>query len=90
MIWDTPILVFFINFLRQDSQIDVLYVSFNAWDSQVSPLPPFSFFHFFIFLYGPFKCPFIRLKIHKTIEIKIFKNEYSYAESWFILILVSL
>ena len=45
------------------------------------PLFLFLFFHFFIFLYGPFKCPFIRLKIHKTIEIKIFKNEYSYAES---------
>ena len=27
---------FYINFSRQELQIDVLYVSFNAWDSQVS------------------------------------------------------
>ena len=27
---------FYINFLRQKHQIDVLYVSFNVWDSQVS------------------------------------------------------
>ena len=27
---------FYINFLRKDNQIDVLNVSFNAWDSQIS------------------------------------------------------
>ena len=40
---------FYINFSRQEHQIDVLYVSLNAWDSQVS-LYPLSFF-----LYSPFK-----------------------------------
>ena len=43
---------FYMNFLRQEHQIDVLYGSFNAWDSQVSsytsflrchPIPPFIF-----------------------------------------------
>ena len=27
--------MFYINFSRQEYQINVLYVSFNAWDSQV-------------------------------------------------------
>ena len=31
------------NFSRQEHQIDVLYVSFNAWDSQVSSYTPFHF-----------------------------------------------
>ena len=31
---------FYINFSRQEHQIDVLYVSFNAWDSQVSSYTP--------------------------------------------------
>ena len=34
---------FYINFSRQEHQIDVLYVSFNAWDSQVSFFTPFHF-----------------------------------------------
>ena len=34
---------FYINFSRQEHQIDVLYVSFNAWDSQVSSYTPFHF-----------------------------------------------
>ena len=34
---------FDINFSRQEHQIDVLYVSFNAWDSQVSSNTPFHF-----------------------------------------------
>ena len=34
---------FYINFLRQKRQIDVLYVSFNAWDSQVLFYTPFQF-----------------------------------------------
>jgi len=29
--------------ISQDNQIDVLYVSFNAWDSQVSSYTPFHF-----------------------------------------------
>ena len=43
---------FYINFLRKEHQIDVLYVSFNVWDSQVS-----------FFLYVPFKVlckPFLK------------------------------
>ena len=34
---------FHINFSRQEYQIDVLYISFNAWDSQVSA---YTHFHF--------------------------------------------
>ena len=34
---------FYINFSRQEHQINVLYVSFNAWDSQVSA---YILFHF--------------------------------------------
>ena len=34
---------FYINYLRQEHQIDVLYVSFNTWDSQVSSYTPFHF-----------------------------------------------
>ena len=34
---------YYINFSRQEHQIDVLYVSFNALDSQVSSYTPFSF-----------------------------------------------
>ena len=39
---------FYINFSRQEYQIEVLYVSFNVWDSQVS-----------FFLYSPFKVVFL-------------------------------
>ena len=35
--------VFFINFSRQEHQMDFLYVSFYAWDSQVSSYTPFHF-----------------------------------------------
>ena len=31
------------NFSRQEHQIDVLYVSFNSWDSKVSSYTPFHF-----------------------------------------------
>ena len=41
---------FYINFSRQEHQIDVLYVSFNAWDSQVSS---YTLFHFPYTLYSP-------------------------------------
>ena len=34
---------FYINFLRQEHQIDVLYVSFKIWDSRVSSYTPFHF-----------------------------------------------
>ena len=34
---------FCLNFSRQEHQIDVLYLSFNAWDSQVSAYTPFHF-----------------------------------------------
>ena len=34
---------FYINFSRQEHQIDVLYVSFNVWVSQVSSYTPFHF-----------------------------------------------
>ena len=34
---------FYINFSRQEHQIDVLYVSFKTWDSQVSAYTPFHF-----------------------------------------------
>ena len=34
---------FYINFSRQEHQIDVLYVSFNAWDYQVSSYTPLHF-----------------------------------------------
>ena len=34
---------FYINFSRKGHQINVLYVSFNAWDSQVSSYTPFHF-----------------------------------------------
>ena len=34
---------FYINFSRQEHQIAVLYVLFNAWDSQVSFYTPFHF-----------------------------------------------
>ena len=34
---------FYINFSRQKQYIDVLYVSFNAWGSQVSSYNPFQF-----------------------------------------------
>ena len=34
---------FYVNFTRQEHQIDVLYVLINAWDSQVSSFPPFDF-----------------------------------------------
>ena len=34
---------FYINFSRQEHQIDVLYVSFKIWDSQVSAYTPFHF-----------------------------------------------
>ena len=35
---------FYINFSWQEHQVNVLYVSFNAWDSQVSAYTPFHFF----------------------------------------------
>ena len=34
---------FYINFSRQEHQIDFLYVSFKTWDSQVSAYTPFHF-----------------------------------------------
>ena len=34
---------FYINFSRQEHQIDGLYVSFKTWDSQVSAYTPFHF-----------------------------------------------
>ena len=34
---------FYINFSRQEHQIDVLYISFKTWDSQVSVYTPFHF-----------------------------------------------
>ena len=34
---------FYINFSRQEHQIDILYVSFNSWDSQVSSYTPIPF-----------------------------------------------
>ena len=34
---------FYINFSRQEHQIDVLYVLFKTWDSQVSAYTPFHF-----------------------------------------------
>ena len=34
---------FYINFLRQKHQIELLYVSINPWDSQVSAYAPFHF-----------------------------------------------
>ena len=34
---------FYMNFSRQEHQIDVYYVSFNAWDSQVLSCTPFQF-----------------------------------------------
>ena len=34
---------FYINFSRQKHQIDILYVSFNAWDPQ---FPSYTLFHF--------------------------------------------
>ena len=34
---------FYINFSRQEHQIDVFYVSFKTWDSQVSAYTPFHF-----------------------------------------------
>ena len=34
---------FYINFSRQKHQIDVLYLSFKTWDSQVSAYTPFHF-----------------------------------------------
>ena len=56
-LWNTPTLIqnciymnlrinlvqFYINFSRQEHQIEVLYVSFNAWGSQVSFFTPFTF-----------------------------------------------
>ena len=39
----TPLTQFYINFLRQEHQIEVFYVSFNVWDSQVSSYTPFHF-----------------------------------------------
>ena len=35
---------FYINFSRQEHQIDVLYISFNFWDSQVSSFTPIHFY----------------------------------------------
>ena len=34
---------FYISFSRQEHHIDVLYVSFNAWDAQISSDSPFHF-----------------------------------------------
>ena len=34
---------FYLNFSRKEHQIDVFYVSFNAWDSQVLSYTPFNF-----------------------------------------------
>jgi len=42
---------FYVDFLRQEHQKDVLYVSFNAWDFQVSSYTPFHF----SFTVDPFK-----------------------------------
>ena len=39
---------FYINISRQEHQIDVLYVSINAWDSQVLS------YTLLFFLYSPF------------------------------------
>ena len=47
---------FYINFSRQEHQIDVLYVSFNAWDSQV---PFYTSFHF---SWGMFFFPLLLVK----------------------------
>ena len=56
--------VFFIDFSRQEHQIDVLQVSFNSRDSQVSAYTPFHFsftvpliYPLSFFLYSPFKIP---------------------------------
>ena len=63
---------FYINFSRQEHQIDVLYVSFNAWDSLVSFYTPFHF-SFTVPLKGMFnftKIPFFtkkRLKLSQSI-----------------------
>ena len=45
--------LFYINFPRQEHQIDDLIVSFNAWDSQVLSYTPF------IFPYSLFKHKFV-------------------------------
>ena len=43
---------FYINFIRQEHQIDVLNVSFKTWDSQVSA---YTWYPLSFFLYSPFK-----------------------------------
>ena len=55
-----PALVFFINFSRQEHKIDVLYISFKPWDSQVSSYTPF---------YFSFTVPLRLLKITFTVPL---------------------
>ena len=57
---------FYINFSGQEHQIDVLYVLFNVWDSQVSSLYPLSFF-----LYSPFKYNLANHKCSYGVELKV-------------------
>ena len=75
---------FYTNFSRQEHQIDVLYVSFNFWDSQVSAYTPLSFF---LYSDWPVRAPpahwciFVNLKNQKlkieiySINIKSFLTE---------------
>ena len=58
---------FYINFSRQEHQKDVLYVSFNAWDFQVSSYIPFHF-SFTVFLTFQITLTFQGLKTPKIAE----------------------
>ena len=63
---------FYINFSRQEYQIDVLYVSFNSWDSQVSA---YTTFHF------SFTVP-LNSYIYRYICLNIFIYLHIYILSW--------
>ena len=63
---------FYVNFSIQEHQIDVLNVSFNAWDFQVSSYTPFLFF-----LYSPFK-----YKTYLTPFMTDFKKNWAFATNF--------
>ena len=56
---------FYVNFSRQEHQIDVLYVSFNSQDSQVSVYTPSQS------LYSPFKSDWFYLWFLYTSDMRI-------------------
>ena len=70
---------FYINFSRQEHQIDVLYVSFKTWDSQVSA---YILIHFFVTVPLSFETITLKLNFHMKYTIFTYSNTVFFAKSW--------